>query len=460
MNAYRKRTGASRTERMQNAIKKVFIATVLTSVTTAIGFFSLLTITTEPVQLLGIFAGIGVIVAFVVTFLFGPLLIMRGDIPEHMGISYKQLTCLLLRNQRTVLIGSGLLIVISLGGVLLLKTDAYLLEDLPKSSEVKDDFHFTEDEYFGFKPWEIAYWPTDTNANILDKNVMAEVNKLQHYLEKDYPLGRSWSAVGLLKYSNQMVNGGNAQHFTFPDANYEKVLRSARPLINADSSIQNTTDLKTNYGRIIGFIPELGSHETIKRNHALIDFIDANINLEVIKYRLTGTTYLIDKSHELLSKNLLKGLLIAVVLVSLVLGIYFKSFKIMLISLIPNIIPLLITAGFMGFAGISLKLTTSIIFAVSFGIAVDDSIHFVSIYNNQKSKSSIYRLIKTFNTAGSAIIMTTMIILAGFSTFLFSSFGASFYLGLFLCLALTSALVIDLTLLPILLINSNKKTKP
>ncbi|MEP3581721.1 MAG: efflux RND transporter permease subunit [Cyclobacteriaceae bacterium] len=459
MNAYRKSSGDCIAERMRKAMKKVFIATVLTSVTTAIGFFSLLTITTEPVQLLGIFAGIGVIIAFIVTFLFGPILIIRGDIPEHRGISYKQFACLLIRNQRAVLIGSALLMIISIGGIFLLKTDAYLLEDLPESSVVKKDFHFTENEYFGFKPWEIAYWPKDTSVSILDSKVMAQVNKLQRYLEAEYPLGRTWSAASLLKYSNQMMNGGKVEYFSFPEANYEKVLRSARPLITADSTIQNTTNLKSDYGRIIGFIPELGSHETIQRNHELVDFINANIDLDVIHYRLTGTTYLIDKSHELLSKNLLKGLLIAVILVSLVLGIYFKSTKIMLISLIPNIIPLLITAGFMGFTGISLKLTTSIIFAVSFGIAVDDSIHFVSIYNSQKSRSTVYRLIKTFNTAGSAIIMTTMIILAGFCTFLFSSFGASFYLGLFLCLALTSALVIDLTLLPILLINSNKKIK-
>lgn len=459
MNGYRKSTGASKTDRIKYAMKKVFMATVLTSVTTAIGFFSLLTITTEPVQLLGIFAGIGVIIAFIVTFLFGPILIIRGDIPEHIGISYKQFTCVLIRNQRAVLIGSALLMIVSLGGIFLLKTDAYLLEDLPESSEVKKDFHFTENEYFGFKPWEIAYWPKDTNVNILDSAVMAQANKLQRYLETDYPLGRTWSAASLLRYSNQMVNGGKVESFTFPEAGYEKILRSARPLIKADSTIQNTTDLKTDYGRIIGFIPELGSHETIRRNHALVDFIKDNIDLNIIDYRLTGTTYLIDKSHELLSKNLLKGLFIAVILVSLVLGVYFKSTKIMLISLIPNIIPLLITAGFMGFTGISLKLTTSIIFAVSFGIAVDDSIHFVSIYNSQKSGSTVYRLIKTFNSAGSAIIMTTMIILAGFCTFLFSSFGASFYLGLFLCLALTSALVIDLTLLPILLINSNKKIK-
>ncbi len=153
----------------------------------------------------------------------------------------------------------------------------------------------------------------------------------------------------------------------------------------------------------------------------------------------------------MLSTNLMRGLLIAISVISLILGIYFRSLKILLISLIPNIIPLLATAGYMGLAGISLKLTTSIIFAVAFGIAVDDTIHFISVYRRQKARNRIYRMINTFQTAGKAMSITTLVIVSGFVLFLFSSFGATYYLGLFLSLSLTIALIIDLTLLPLLL---------
>lgn len=120
----------------------------------------------------------------------------------------------------------------------------------------------------------------------------------------------------------------------------------------------------------------MGSRNTQKRNHQLESFIKREVDEDILKAQITGTTYLIDKSNESLSVELLKGLLLAVLMIGIALAIYFKSFKMLLISLLPNFIPLLFTAGIMGFMGVPLKLTTAIIFVVAFGIAVDDTIHF------------------------------------------------------------------------------------
>ena len=212
-------------------------------------------------------------------------------------------------------------------------------------------------------------------------------------------------------------------------------------------------------GRLIGFFPELGSYETDIRNRKMLNFLDSHIDKEVISYQITGTTYLIDKSHELLSVNLLKGLLTAILVIGIILGIYFKSWKLLVISLIPNIIPLVMVAGILGWLGISLKMTTSIIFTIAFGIAVDDTIHMMSYYLRNKKPDPFKRMESTFRHAGSAMLITSVIMSAGFSLYLFSNFGATFYMGLFVSLSLIIALAIDLTLLPLLLIRFKKNAQ-
>lgn len=461
MNAYRKNKEKTNADRIQLAIQKVFIPTILTSVTTAIGFLSLLSISTEPVQTLGLFAGLGVVIALFVTFVFGPLLIYGWHPPKTKSINFKPLLVFILKNQKSILISTFIIILISIIGISRVETNARLLDDLPESSLVRQNFEYAEQNYFGYKPWEIAYWPIDSNESIWNQAVMIEAQKIHQYLEEEYIIGRMWSPIDLMQYGNQMISGGNVASYQFPqNKDFDKALKGLEMVIRSDSSIQNTVSSDHKYARIVGFIPELGSKETGIRNEKLLEYLSEHIDSSVIGYQITGTTYLIDKSHSLLSKNLITGLLIAIALVSLVLGLYFRSIKIMIISLIPNVIPLIITAAFMGFTGIPLKLTTSIIFAVSFGIAVDDTIHFISIYRLQKSTNTVQALLSSFQKAGSAILVTSIIILAGFGIFLFSSFGATYYLGLFLILSLTSALIIDLTLLPIILNNWNKKGKP
>ncbi|WP_258105064.1 RND family transporter [Marinoscillum sp. MHG1-6] len=460
INAFNRQKGTS-SERIDGALSQVFLPTLLTSLTTAIGFFSLYTIGTVPVQEMGIFAGIGVLMAFFITLLVGPIMLFSQESAETKTADYKLYVIWLLRNQKTVVVLTLFLLAIGLFGIKYLKTDAYLLEDLPDANQVKHDFQFLEDQYHGYKPFELAYWPSDSNSTIWDYQVVYEVSKIHNYLDSNYNIGRMWSPIMLTKLANEMVNGSQASQFQIPtDKEYENVSKAMRYLLVRDSSVHQTTTKNFQYARIVGFIPEWGSHQTNLKNQELEHFLANNIDADKIQYRITGTTYLIDKSHHLLSHNLIMGLLIAIGIVSTILGIYFKSFKLLIISLIPNLIPLALIAGIIGWFGIDLKLTTSIIFAASFGIAVDDTIHFMAVYRAQTHQSRVHRLIQTFNHAGNAIMITSVILLGGFSIFLFSSFGATYYLGLFLFLSLTFAVIIDMTFLPIIMHHANNSRNP
>jgi hypothetical protein len=212
-------------------------------------------------------------------------------------------------------------------------------------------------------------------------------------------------------------------------------------------------------GRITGRMNDIGSKVSLEKNEAFYTFVAHHIDTSAINIRITGTSLLIDKSNQYLSRNMLEGLLIAFFVVAVITALLFYSIRMIVIVLIPNIIPLLMIAAFMGFAGITLKLSTAIIFTIAFGIAVDDTIHFISKLRLELSKGTpiIFAIRRTYITTGKAIIITTLILVGGFISLLLSSFGGTFYMGVLVGLTLLLAVIIDLTLLPALLILFYKK---
>lgn len=458
MNALKKSDGASKAERMKGALNIVWTPTLLTSVTTAIGFLSLIWINTEPVQLLGLLASIGILFAFIITFTFGLLVASITNYSSQNKIIEVPASWLnfLITQKKRIITAAVLLLIVLIPGIFQLKINSFLLDDLPEDSQVRQDFEFADEQLGGSKPYEIRVEVADTALSIWDKEVMDEVVRIEDYMLNEYPVHKVQSPVTIIKYLHMAGNGGLNENYVYPDQEiaYRQTLRLKDRIDPKRLDKLVTEDGKV--GRLIGFFPELGSYETDQRNQKLIQHLDSTLNPEKVKYRITGTTYLIDKSHELLSINLLKGLLTAIGIIGVILGFYFKSWKLLIISLIPNIIPLVMVAGILGWLGISLKMTTSIIFTIAFGIAVDDTIHMMSYYLKNTESNPVKRMEQTFKHAGSAMLITSIIMTAGFALYLLSSFGATFYMGLFVSLSLLIAMVIDLSILPLLLITFKK----
>ncbi|WP_424961084.1 efflux RND transporter permease subunit [Ekhidna sp.] len=458
MNALKKSGGLEAKEKLKTALQIVWVPTLLTSVTTAIGFLSLIWINTEPVQFLGVFAAIGIIFAFIITFTFGLLVASITNFSADkriLEVPDKWLS-ILVSKKKPVIVVCALVVLALIPGITQLRINSYLLDDLPEDSQVRKDFEYADAELGGSKPYEVRVEVADTSMSIWDKKVMNEIVKIEEYLLYEYPIAKVQSPATIIKYLNMVNNGGLNENYDYPDSerSYRSTIRLKNRIDPKRLDKLVTEDGKV--GRLIGFFPELGSHETDIRNQKMLKYFQENVDGSIVDYRITGTTYLIDKSHELLSINLLKGLITAIIVIGVILGIYFKSWKLLLISLIPNIIPLIMVAGILGWFGISLKMTTSIIFTIAFGIAVDDTIHMMSYYLKNKNADPMKRMGDTFKHAGSAMLITSIIMSVGFSLYLFSNFGATYYLGLFVSLSLLIALIIDLSLLPILLITFRK----
>ncbi|MEP1096265.1 MAG: efflux RND transporter permease subunit [Cyclobacteriaceae bacterium] len=458
LNAIYKSKKSTLKDRLKESVSIVWIPTLLTSVTTAIGFLSLLLINTEPIQILGLFAACGILIAFIITFSFGifassfiPIKVDRKVVQIPQSFQHY-----LLNNRNKVAAFMILVILILVPGISQLKINAYLLDDLPKDSQVRSNFEYADSYLGGSKPYEMRI-DTKDSLTVWDKGVMDEILKIEEYLTSQYPIARVQSPSIILKYLNQVNHGGLNENFLYPgnDKNFQKAVSLTRRI--EPDLLRHLISEDQRACRIVGFFPEYGSYETTVRNEKMLEFLKRNIDHSKISYRITGTTFLIDKSHELLSKNLLLGLFIAIVIIGTILGLYFRSIKLLIISLIPNIVPLLIVAGVLGWLGISLKMTTAIIFTIAFGIAVDDTIHMMSYYVKNEISDRKEALQATFFHAGSAMLITSIIMIAGFSLFLLSEFGATYYLGLFISLSLLVALLVDITILPILLLSIKKK---
>lgn len=428
INAYRKAEA-------ETALGRVLKPTFLTSFTTAVGLMSLLFIPVQPIQNFGMSASIGVLFAFLFTYALLPFSLRNSVQPGHndhseqLAVSYLQF----MRQNRGLLgVVTGILIVISLFGLRQLSIDAYLLSDLPDNLEITRSFQQMDSTMGGSKPWMVTM---EAEKNIWKKMDNDAFDSLHRYIEEQYGVEQLTSPYYAWRYASSV----------YPKES-EKQLKLAR-------------QLSRNYNDTLiilqGLIPEWGSAKTREKDQDLRSAAASLLPVD-LSLRITGTTFLIDKSHHLLSQNLAFGLLTAIVVVSFTLGLFFGSLKWTIISLLPNLLTLLILGGLIGWLGISLQLSNAIVFSVAFGIVVDDTIHFIVTYREGKEKERS-PLLYALKHAGRSIVHTSIVIMVGFSLFLFSSFGATYYLGLFLVLAVAIALIIDLLFVPLFL--TSKQTK-
>lgn len=230
------------------------------------------------------------------------------------------------------------------------------------------------------------------------------------------------------------------------------------PMLFNSTKIISPDSLKC---RLTGKIGDKGGIAIANANKELYEFIEQNVNEDILKLKLTGTALLIDKNNASLATNLMFGLVFAFAIIAVIVGVMFKSVKTAILSLIPNILPLLFITIVMFLAGFDLKISTSLIFTLAFGIAVDDTIHLLAKYKLERKKGvgHLYALKRSYLSSGKAIIVTTLILVGGFLTLIFSSFMSTFYMGLLVSITLFSALIFDLLILPIIMLYGLKSYK-
>ncbi|MFC7668791.1 MMPL family transporter [Hymenobacter humi] len=288
-----------------------------------------------------------------------------------------------------------------------------------------------ERQFAGVRPFEMELKPAP-GRDIYDLAVLQETERIEGYLRDTYGLRFAASPVTLVKSVRKALNGGGLAEYRLPtDTTELKRLRSKLKLFRKKAEFSALALPDGSAGRLTGRMADVGSIRADALNDALRRHLRATVDSTVLRTRLTGSSNLIDKNNENLTLNMIQGMAIDVLMVTLIVLALFKSLRMTLVVLIPNLLPIIIVAGVMGLAGVSMKVSTSIIFTIAFGIAVDDTIHFISkLRLTLGHEPDIFKAVRrTYLLAGKAVITTSLILVGGFSTLLFLNSTAPFMWG-------------------------------
>ena len=455
--------GASKRDALRVTLRESGFGSGLSALTTSLGFFTLMTSTIRPIYNFGLFTGIAVLLAFALSFTLLPALLLllkkpQLRVPRAQGHSWDgvlgRLFRLVLVRRRVIFVVSGLVLAASIGLATRVRINSVMLDDLSKNDPVRLDFGFFEKQFAGVRPFELELQPA-AGHDVYDLAVLRQTERIETYLRGTYGLRFAASPVTLVKSVRKALHGGGLAEYRLPADSAELAgLRSKLKLFRKKPEFRALATPDGRAGRLTGRMADVGSIRADALNEGLRRYLRANIDATVLRTRLTGSSNLIDKNNENLTLNMITGMSIDVLMVTIIVLALFKSLRMTVVVLIPNLVPIIIVAGVMGLAGVSMKVSTSIIFTIAFGIAVDDTIHFISKLRLTLShETSLFRAVKhTYLMAGKAVIVTSLILVGGFSTLLFSSFDGTFYVGLLIGLTLLFGVVAELTLLPLLIL--------
>jgi len=458
------RKGKKREEAMQKTLKEIGLAIFLTSVTTAVGFAALQVSRIEPIRTFGLYAALGVLFTYFITVALLPNVFLHikserfgnKKAIENLPLWDRILTQLFhyTGSHPKLIVGItvGILIVC---GILIprVPTDSHLIEDIGKGSPIRASMEFFEEKSYGLRPFELGIHVRSDSAKITDREVLVEMRKLQNWLKERESFSPFFSAATLISEANYRSNFNRKGQRRIPSSQEqidEYILGIQSQ--GRDDLLNQVMSEDRKMGRISARLSDLGTEAFNVLYQDLNEFYRTECDTSLFTYRPTGHAFLTEHNLTYVRKSLIGGLSVAFVIVGIIMGLLFRSLRMLLISLIPNMIPLILTGGVMGLFGITLTASTSLVFVIAFGVAVDDTIHFLTRYRleRQQGHDKATALKHTMLGTGKAMIITSLVLMAGFAMLVASDFGGTYNTGLFTGLTVIFALIADLTLLPVL----------
>jgi predicted RND superfamily exporter protein len=461
---------------LQRVIAKVGNATLMTNLTTASGFATFILVKSELLSEFGIVASINIVAIFLLSLLIIPIIYSYMSVPKDKHLKHLNKTWIngfvnwierMVKERRiTIYISAVLLLCGSIIGIYNIKISGSLIEDMPKNTGFFEDIRFFEKEYEGIMPLEIMV-DTKKKKGVMSLSTLKRIDELQDHIKEIPEFAKPLSVVELVKYSKQAYYNGNPEYYQLPNSQEKNFILSYAKSSNTDTNLLNSyVDSTGQFARITTFMKDTEPDRFGRIEEDLHREIDKVFPPERYDVSVTGKALVFQKGTHYLVNNLILSLSLAIFLIALFMAWMFRSFKMILISLIPNLLPLIITAGVMGFVGVPIKPSTILVFSIAFGISVDDTIHFLAKYrqeliaNNWKIKKSVFAALR--ETAVS-MFYTSIVLFFGFSVFTISSFGGTVALGALVSITLLFAMLSNLLLLPTLLLSlersiANKET--
>ncbi len=467
-------------ESLINMVDRMGIITLFCNITAGIGFAVFALTQSQVLKEFGAVAGINILFLFIISLIIIPVVLSFLPKPKNRHTRYlvnPRLNRWLARlerwslNHRKLIYSASIVIaIVAISGMFRLRSEGFIVDDLPKTDKIYTDLKFFEKNFNGVMPLEIVVDTKKKRGVSRNLNNLIKIDSLSQFLASLPDIGKPLNIVEGLKFAKQAFFEGDSMSYSIP-SEFDMIPLKPYLEFKGDSSKSNNsfsrivssfTDDEKQEARISVSMRDVGSY----RLPAILDSIQKRVDVlfEKDKYdvQLTGASVTFVEGSSFIINGLKESILWAFGLISLCMLYLFRSWRILLCSLIPNVIPLLITAGIMGWIGVRIKPSTVLIFSVALGIAIDITIRFLVTYKQELPRNNFdikQTVIKTIHSTGISIIYTSLVLIAGFVIFCFSGFGGTQSLGWLTSLTLVTATVTNLILLPALLITFSKVKK-
>jgi predicted RND superfamily exporter protein len=457
---------------LQRIISKIGVSTLMTNLTTAVGFATFMITGNDLLFEFGLVTSINVISVYLLTLLIVPIVYSFMSIPKEKHLHHLTKTYIsvlldwvesIVKNKRKVIYTIyGLLLLFSIIGVSQMKVSGSLIGEMPKSASFFKDILFYEKEFNGVMPLEIMI-DTKHKKGVMKLSTMRKMDELQATIEGMPELSKPVSIVNLVKYSKQAFYNGNPEYYQLPTSQEQTfILTYAKNATknSKDNLMKSYVDSTGQYARITTFMRDIGTDEMAKVEKKLHSKIDEIFPKDRYEVTVTGKALVFQKGTSYLVDNLIESLIFAIFVIAALMLYLFRSFKMVFASVITNILPLCITSGLMGYFGIPLKPSTILVFSIAFGISVDNAIQFMAKYrhdllqNNGKVKKSVFSALRE---TGISTFYTSVVLILGFATFTLSSFSGTIALGGLISCTLAFAMFANILVLPALVLTFEKK---
>ncbi|MCB9192411.1 MAG: MMPL family transporter [Flavobacteriales bacterium] len=462
------RSHGNKIKGLQRVVRKVGKATLLTNATTAAGFATFTVVESSVMREFGVVAAISIMCIFVLSLLLVPIIFSFLKEPKARHVKHldrkqsqvfiSKIVEIVLSYRSRVYWFFGTCVVVGIYGITLITSDGKIVDDFPENHHVLKDLAFFEEQFNGVVPFEIQIDALKP-GKALSPATLKRIDKLQDAISAYPEFSRAVSMTEIVKSLKQAYYNGMPSKYGLPSGAERGFILSYadndKGNKDASSLLKSFIDSSQQITRVSFQMKDVGTDEAERLIGEIRPVLDSIFNPDKYQTLITGTSVVYLRGTEYLVKNLFISLGIAVVLIALLMAYMFRSWRMVAVSLIPNIIPLILTGALMGFLGITIKPSTILVFSIAFGISVDDTIHFLAKYrqelevNNWRIKRSV---ILALHEVGLSMAYTSIVLFFGFSIFHLSTFGGTKALGMLVSITLLVAMFSNLILLPSLLL--------
>lgn len=472
------RNGKNKTEAIREAVGSNIIACLITTVTTAIGFYSLLLQNVPPYQVLGLFAGTGTLYAYLASICTLPAILAIFPVANVKVINienkslitnlYDKIAHFVILKQTNIRWISFIVAIASVFFVFQIKMDNNPVEYFEKKSEFRTATEYIDSKIIGMNPIELNFNSAKENG-VYDPDFLIKIEKFTEFINShpEFQITYVSSIVDVVKRLNKTMNGDNLAYYKIPVDNsltIEGDKINARRLISQymfmyklslpqGSDLKNQLSIDDSMTKVTGYMRSVSSVELLKTTGEINSWLEKN--MPEVNAKALGVPVMFANMSSIAIPGMMKGLLVSLTLITITMALTFRSLQIGLISMIPNVLPLMILFGIVGYTGYIVNLSVSVVGMITLGIIIDNTIHFVVKYlmvRKQQNMNKNDAINYTIRDVGNPIFFTSFILFVGFGILMFSKFSLNWDIGAFCSFAIVLGLFADIYILPAFLL--------